>query len=227
MGTSYSKKVPISKISAKMLTAKKCNKEEMKTQVQHLSPNLCSSLLKTSKVHDRCNPAELDFLKKFLARNSNFKTVTDTSEFKKLDKIRKSSEVELSRALKKVFNGHANDVKLSKNAQSHLNIVISSTKTDLKFRFRNKTLISRTILPQLELLSRSANSSRTLFSFVLKFPGFVRSIFQQKLLAKDLRRNPRGITSFTGSHCHPRKEIFQNWIFLQLSFNNLFEIRIQ
>lgn len=199
MGTSYSKKVPLSKISAKMLTSRKCNdKENVKTQVQLLSPNFCSSLIKTSKLHKSCDPAELDFLKKFLARQSNFRAVVDKSEFKKLDKIRKSSEVELSRALKKVFTGHANDVKLSKTAHSHLNVLINSTKTDLKFRFRNKTLISRTILPQLELLSTTANSSRTLFGFAVKVPLFFRSIFQHKLLAKDLRRNPRALTSSAG-----------------------------
>jgi hypothetical protein len=212
MGSAYSKKVPLSKVSVRMLTVKKCynnGKNEVETQVQILSPNFCSSLLKTSNVHNSCHPAEIEFLKKFLTRQSNFQTVVDMSELKKLEKLRKSSEVELSRALKKIVSGHTNDLKLSKNAHSHLNAVISSTKSDLKFRFRNKNLISRTILPQLELLSRSANSSITFFSFFIKFPGFLRSLFQKTLLAKDLRRNPRGITSSAGLLHHPN-EIFQN-----------------
>ena len=202
MGISSSKKVPLSRISSKILTANEFVKDSTQSKVQILSPKLCSFVLrKNSKTHlSFCSDDQLTFLKQFLSRNSNFKSAADKNLIKN-EKIRKNVEIEISRALrktKKSNNSNRNTVSLSSDAQQHLNSILRSSKAELYFSFgRNKLLLSRIILPEFENLLKSSKS-KSFGNF--SFSELIRSIFQEKLLAKNLRTNPRGLACNAGNY---------------------------
>jgi hypothetical protein len=198
MGINSSKKVPVSKITPKMLTTNE-SINNSKSKVQILSPKLCSVVLRNNyKTHSSfCSDDQLSFLKQFLSRNSNFKTVSDKN-FIRNERIRKNVETEISRALRKTKTKSPNrkNVVLSSSAQQNLNTILRTSKTDIYFSFRkNNLLLSRIILPELESLLRLSKCSDN-----FSFSDFVRSVFQQKLLAKDLRTNPKGLARNAGNN---------------------------
>jgi hypothetical protein len=194
MGLGWSKKVPLSRVTASMLVPKSNNKKEIQTDVQLLSPKLCSNLLRNSQVRPglgkhNCTTKELTFLQNFLSRSSNLKSCR-VSDLKKCLHKRRVWETEIERAILKT-----EPAKISKAANRHLTAILNTSRPDLYFKFRHKKLLTHVILPQLENLRLSNTQS---VKFFRRVPEIYGSVFHHKLAAKDLRRNPKGLASDKG-----------------------------
>lgn len=206
MGTGWSKKVPLSKITAPMLVPKK--KTKNRADVQLLSPKLCANLLRKSAgmTKHNCTTKELTFLQEFLSRSSNFKSVSDVK--KCTQKIR-ICETEIDRALSKA-RFHPGKAILSKAAHRHLVTILNTSKPDLYFKFRHKKLLTHVILPRLENLSRG--NEKICLNILSTISEKYRIIFQHKLIAKDLRRNPKGLASDKGGTFDLYTCSFNHWV---------------
>ena len=183
-----------------MLAPKSSNRSKPKTDVQLLSPKLCANLLRKSivmpgMIKHNCTAKELTFLQEFLSRNSNFKSCHDLDVKKCLHK-RTVWENEIVRAVHKTYSDPGK-VVLTKAANRHLITILNTSNNDLYFKFRHKKLLTHVILPQLDRL-RGSNSKSVLRYFKV-IPEIYRPIFHHKLVAKDLRRTPKGLQSEKGA----------------------------
>ena len=197
MGLATSKRLPVAKVSSKMLSSDE-RRSILKTKIQILTPDLCSRLLrKSSKSKVKfCSIAEIDFIRKILLSRSNFLNV-DAKDFRQKVKARRNFETEIIALLRQKTETDKNI--LSINARNHLKLILNNSKSDFRWNFAsNKNLFVNVVLSQLENISAATSSSG--LNWLRAFPELVRSVLLLKLDAKDLRKNPRQISSGDGDN---------------------------
>ena len=192
MGLSASRKLPLSKISSKMLSNVE-TKSASCLKVQVLSPELCSAIFRRHPLSDkiRCWSDEIESVKKFLLKSSNFEIV-DSRDFRSKVKLRKMSEKELLKAIRNNRKISGSQLKVSGNAEHLRQVILGTLKTELRWTIigREKRLLSSVLLPELETLSGSSRFGR--------IRDFIRSVFLWQLDVKKLRKNPRGLLRSEG-----------------------------
>jgi len=187
MGLSVSRKVPLSKISSKMLTNSEMKtKSVQSSRVQVLSPELCSAIFRTHPSADkiRCRSDEIEAVKKFLSRSSNFEVVQSRDVRSKV-KLRKVSEKELLKAIRdnrKVSRSH---VTFSGNADDLLKVILDSLKTEPRWTTfgRKNRLLTTILFPELKTLTGRSSFEQG--------RDFILSVFLRQLKVGELRKNLR------------------------------------
>jgi len=93
-----------------------------------------------------------------------------------------------------------------KNVSKRKSSVPAGDLNDLKYRRNRKSELltsPKETKKEIGCLSHSAKlrhlSGKFCFSWILKIPNFVQSIFPQRLEAKDLRKNPKRLKSCAGN----------------------------